>query len=234
MHLNKRLNTIGGKITDCISKCEGVENKPEEGIYPRCFYPEIHSKKGYFDYIVIGLNPGAAGELERAFLQYIKSQKKSKFGFEDIKTVMEPIVESNDYYKRVRAFLKLYPGNREKKDLNILWTELVKCQSELKNKRLEYSTKKKCFEKFLDDEIEVFTKTKHKKPLLILLGREVETFFNEYKKENPQRKKLRKLKYLELFHPTGSRKFHSYFLEKNIQKGLNRSKIRKKPLVVEI
>jgi len=230
MNLNKLLNSIGNKITKCSGKCEGVKNDPKEGIYPRCFYPEIHSKKGYFDYIVIGINPGTASELERAFVKYINNHKKSKkkkseksrFGFRDIKAVMKPIVESDDYdyYKRLRAFLKLYPNNRKKRDLNILWTELVKCQSDLKNKRLKYSTKKSCFGEFLDSEIEVFTKTNHKKPLLVMLGRDVEDFFRKYQKENSQKKKLRKLGYVELYHPTGSRKFHSYFLKGNLQKEL--------------
>lgn len=211
MSLNKSLNSIGDEITACRFRCKAIMNDVEKGIYPRCFYPEICNEKlKYFDSIVIGLNPGIATPLERAFIKYIQSHK-SNFGFEYIKIVMEPIIRNCDYYTRVRAFLNKY---LEKKDLNILWTELVKCQSRLDDMGgklpIELDTKKKCFEKFLKREIEIFTK--YQKPLLILLGKEVFDFIKKYGKEQ-----FVGFEYLKLYHPTGSRKFHSYFEDKNIK-----------------
>ena len=100
--LSTTLNRIGNEITVCRNKCEGIKNEPGKCIYPRCFYPE--KKSGHFDYIVIGINPGYASDLERAFTKFIKSHKRS-FGFNDIRKVAKPIIEGHDYYERVRKFL---------------------------------------------------------------------------------------------------------------------------------
>ena len=227
MTLSKLSDSIGDDITKCRNKCEGTEKQPSKGIYPRCFYPEIQRRKSArLDYIVIGINPGEATALEKAFTKYIRHHnprgRKWNLGFRDIRSVMKPIIESNDYnyYKPVRAFLKLYPDNKKKRKLNILWTELVKCQSKLKNKHLKNSTMEKCFHKFLKNEIEKFTEAKHRKPLLILLGREVQNFFEDHQEENSPKKKMRKLNYLALHHPRSWGKFHSYFLQNNIQNQL--------------
>lgn len=157
MGLDNLLSSIGNEITACRIKCEGIKNEPKEGIYPRCFYPEINDKKlDYFDYVVIGINPGTASKLEESFVKYIKN-RKSLFGFEDIKTVAKPIIESVPYYTWVRKYLKRYSN---KKGLNILWTELVKCQNQLdengKKIPLNGKTKTECFERFLVKEIQTF------------------------------------------------------------------------------
>jgi hypothetical protein len=237
MGLNKLLNSIGNEITTCNIKCEGVENKPKKGIYPRCFYPERKNKKlRYFDYIVIGINPGTASDLERDFVKYIKSKKKSNFGFEDIRTVMKPIVEGHPYYKRVREFLKLYPNDRKKEKLNILWTELVKCQNQLDEDRkkisLKQTTENRCFEKFLRKEIGIFASFK-RRPVLVLLGNKVSNFIIQHIKKS---KNIKKGCYpffcLKLYHPTGSRIFNSYYfrgkdIDKNIDKNI-KNRLRKK------
>lgn len=220
MGLNKLLNTIGNEITACRIRCEGIKNEPKEGIYPRCFYPEIKKKSGYFDYIVIGINPGTATDLERAFVNYIKSHKPN-FGFEDIKIVSKPIIESFPYYKWVRIFLKKYS---KKKNLNILWTELVKCQSQPDNNKNKLP-KERCFEKFLKREIRIFVKYK-KPPVFVLLGNEVFLFIKQYIKEYGK-EEFEPSKYLKLYHPTGSRKFHSYFQHKDIKNNLLKSRIPK-------
>ena len=226
MNRVKLLNDIGNQITDCRIKCERIEKNRKEGIYPRCFYPEVKNKKlGYFDYIVIGINPGTASDLERAFVKYIKMHKL-EFGFEAVRIVMRPIVESNDYYKRVRAFLELYPKNRKKK-LNILWTELVKCQNQLdKNKKklpLDKTTEERCFKKFLKKEIGIFTKCE-KKPILVLLGDKALNCIIRYiKKSKNGKKEFDSFWCLKLYHPTGSRIFNPYYFRgKNIKNRLRK------------
>ena len=203
-------------------------NEPQQGIYPRCFYPEITDKKsGYFDYVVIGINPGTASKLEQAFVKYIKI-RDSHFGFEDIKTVAKPIMESAPYYTWVRTFLERYSN---KKSLNILWTELVKCQNELDSnkskKPLDRTTEKRCFEKFLRREIRIFAKCR-KQPVLVLLGSRVFWFIRQYvNKSNSGRKEFDQFLYLALYHSSGSRKFHSYFRDGNLEKKLVNARIPK-------
>ncbi len=183
MGLNQLLNRIGNEIIDCKSKCEGIKNEPKEGIYPRCFSPEVKNEKvGCFHYIVVGIDPGTATDLEQVFVKSIKNHK-SKFGFKDIKIVANPIIQNVPYYTRVRTFLRKY-SNMD--DLNILWTELVKYQNQIgmdkKKLPLDPTTEATCFKKFLKRKIEIFAKDK-RKPVLVLLGNEVFFFIKKYIKE---------------------------------------------------
>ena len=222
LHLLKSrlLNEIGEEITACriTDRCKGiVENKPEEGIYPRCFFPEVYDKESaHFDAIVIGLNPGTASHLEMAFTRYIR-EREGCVKYRHMKTVLEPIVKSHPYYTRVRAFLRKYLQTR---DLNILWTELVKCQSKRddgKKLPLELSAKKQCFDKFLKREIEIFAG--NQKPLLIFLGKEVLSFVKKYRK-----RRFIGFKYLSLYHPTGGfgAPFFRHFKKRDIEGDLER------------
>ena len=207
------LNDIGEEITACrrTGLCRGIVNRPENGIYPRCFYPEIHDKESeHFDGVVIGLNPGTASPLEMAFTKYIR-EREGGVKYSQIKTVSEPTVKNHLYYMRVRAFLRKYLN---KKDMNILWTELVKCQSKRDNGNklpLGLSTKKQCFDTFLRREIEIFAE--NRKPLLIFLGREVLSFVTKYRKRH-----FLGFKYLSLYHPTGGfgAPFFQHFKSGNI------------------
>lgn len=215
---SRQLDAIGEEITACRVQCEGTINEPKEGIYPRGFFPDVDNKESpHFDAVVIGLNPGTASHLEMTFTKYVQ-EREGCMKYCHIKTVLKPIVKSHPYYTRVRAFLRKHLPT---KDLNILWTELVKCQSATKNGKklpLKFSTKKRCFKRFLKEESEIFSG--NRKPLLVFLGNEVMDFIKDH------RIHFIGFTYLPLYHPTGGggARFFGYFRNKDVDNELEKER----------
>ena len=60
------VSLIGNELVKCKNQCEGITNRPEEGIVPRCLIFESETRGN--EAIVVGLNPGKANKSEQNFL----------------------------------------------------------------------------------------------------------------------------------------------------------------------
>ena len=121
-----------------------------------------------------------------------------------------------------------------KKNLNILWTELVKCESKAHKgikKKLSFKIKELCFQKYLLKELNSI-KQRGIKPILVFLGYAVEAFFIKYLKTRVKSKKKitlnDALRFFRLYHPTGSWRFNKeYFRRRKIENSLKKTGVGK-------
>ncbi len=156
----KQIEKLGKELVICSfdkTKCPGVDNCPLEGKIPRCInlYPRtpLSLKEGV---IVIGMNPGNAtkGEL-KIYLESIKNGRV----YESHKEYMDDVAFNHNakhyYHKETKEVLKIL-GFYDSFDSPILWTEIVKCQSEKGMRGLRINTIRNCVAKYLRKEIEIF------------------------------------------------------------------------------
>jgi len=139
---------IGRDLVACDNNCEGVCNKKDDGILPRCLYPEF-GEDGEKGCIIVGHNPGISSRNEReAYIKYKNG------GVLDYGKLVEywgnNIKDKHQYYLRLRGIVREMGF-----DGPILWTELVKCEKENSElKELPVETIRNCIKKYLYKEIE--------------------------------------------------------------------------------
>ena len=139
-----KIKIIGRRLVNCKLFCEGVNKNISKGILPRCLFYEknSHNKNGC---AIVGLNPGVSK------LKEIKYYLKNECTYESTVEYWKHFNFNHFYYKRLRNFVRsidiLGP---------ILWTELVKCESTIKNVKLPLQTFRICVEKHLRYELESF------------------------------------------------------------------------------
>lgn len=138
------LNELGEKLVKCNLNCEGINNNPKEGIIPRCLIPEKRS--GTNTCIVVGLNPGKCKKKERDYYLAKGIKYESVVGY-----FFESNLSSRPYFKRTRDLI-----TRLGFDGDILWTDLVKCESLGKNGKIPVQTLRVCINRFLRKEINLF------------------------------------------------------------------------------
>lgn len=144
--LNIKINKIGQQMVNCPLSCEGIENKKKEGIIPRGLFLETNGRTGDNIIVIVGMNPGRMQKDDKEYkdtLKDVKSYKNYAKSFEN------KVLYKHPYFKKTREVLGILNFNGP-----ILWTEIVKCQSE-ENGKLPYSTIRKCVHTFLKEEVKL-------------------------------------------------------------------------------
>jgi hypothetical protein len=141
---NINLYSLGDSLVKCTLKCEGINNKPDSGIIPRCLFFEKRS--GEKNSIIIGLNPGKCKTNEKEF--YLKNGISYKSINEFF---MSNLKKNRKYFNKTRQLISLlgFTGN-------IIWTDLAKCECIGENGSLPMQTYRTCINNFLRKEIELF------------------------------------------------------------------------------
>ncbi|MDH7516919.1 MAG: hypothetical protein QHH19_01015 [Candidatus Thermoplasmatota archaeon] len=137
------IDDIGKRLVGCKYHCEGVTNKPREGILPRCLIFE--HRKGKNGSVVVGLNPGKAKKREQEF--YLDHNNT----YESVKKYWDDKVKNLKYYSNLRELISMLGF-----DGPIVWTDLAKCQSSHKNGVVPIQTMRTCIDTYLRREIELF------------------------------------------------------------------------------
>ena len=145
------IDLLGKKLVLCEEHCEGICNNCKKGIPPRCLFLEKREDDG--GSIVVGLNPGSADEKEKEFYrEYIGDNL-----YDAVKKYSLDAIKNQLYYRRIREILGLLGFNGD-----IIWTELVKCESLLDNDKkkikIPMQTFRVCINKHLKQEIKEFPK----------------------------------------------------------------------------
>lgn len=185
----KDIDKLGEKITNCTFRCDGVENNPKEAAIPRGFYLELNDRTNAPGIIVVGMNPGRIkrdGSEYREILRNNGSYSNYKDAFE------RNILYKHHYFKRTRKILKILDIAGP-----ILWTEIVKCQSD-ENKKLAPQTIRVCVHKFLKKEVSLV-----KGPILALGNKAYNTCLLIF----PERK------IIGVYHPSGANVGFDEFLK---------------------
>lgn len=133
---------IGKNVINC---------KKDDGVPPRCFYPQnfTFSSKVVDDeikgIIVVGLNPGKAGDDEKNWNRTNKGYKHEKCGWENKWSEHD---HEERFYRVINHFLESLNKSVDKFSFQkVLWTEVFKCEldQELPKK---FSTEFKYFENY--------------------------------------------------------------------------------------
>lgn len=179
-HLKNEAELIGSKMVSCNADCEGVNSNLAAGILPRCLF--LEPRGGALGAVVVGLNPGISGKLERDFYCQHKSTYSSTNEFWN-----QHLKDSNRYYSRARRLI-----NALGLDGPLWWTELAKCESMPGLRFLPVQTLRYCGGRFLHHELRVVPESWP----VVAIGREA---FNALAYLLPNRIVL------GCPHPTGSR-----------------------------
>jgi len=120
--------------------------KKNEGIIPRGLYLETLNRAKTKGVIVVGMNPGRINNDSQEYKNLLKD-KISYYNY--VKAFEKNILYKHPYFKRTHEVLEILKFTGP-----ILWTEIVKCQSE-ENGKLSYDTIRNCVHKFLKKEVEL-------------------------------------------------------------------------------
>lgn len=146
--MEKRICQIGSEMVECRESCEDVFYDIKSGVPPRCLIFEKCSEATNDGIIIIGESPGPIHEEQQKYFvnQYRVSQCIT---YEDELTDWVERVYIYDHYQLIRGMINQL-GSR----LNILWTDLIKCQKKDTRQSFSKETVKKCALKFLARELD--------------------------------------------------------------------------------
>lgn len=181
---------MGEKLVSCNLDCKGIVNSKKDGIPPRCLFLEKSSSKEILDCIIVGINPGNADKDERK--AYKEAYEEGKFTYNTEKEYFKEKVLKKKYFTFVRRFAEELGWDF------ILWTDMSKCESSVKDKvkeKLPIETKSVCIQKFLKHELNSFQDIP-----IIALGNEVYDILYLLFQNRP---------IVGIPHPTGARGFSS-------------------------
>ena len=138
------IEELGNRLVNCrpTTPCEDVVNDPESGKIPRCLV--LEERSGAEGVIIIGINPGQAEPIERE--RYMNERS-----YASVRSYWKENSDRWRYYKGLRIVADSlgYTGP-------ILWTELVKCESEKKGRRISPQTMRSCIRQYLEKELAIF------------------------------------------------------------------------------
>lgn len=137
-----------GRFAECargcanVGRCAGVEADAKLGVVPRgVFFERGHNKWPARGWVVVGLNPGKASKRERNAI--LSGSCPAEYWTDYVKDV-------HGYYTRIRECIRAVSPVGP-----IIWTELVKCQSE-PSMALPPSTVRTCFYRHLRRELKAY------------------------------------------------------------------------------
>lgn len=139
--LTSEINTIGKRLICCEKQCEGVVNKPEEGIFPRSLILETAQRSRYNPCVIVRLNPGHASADERSYMNDNREYKSFVTYWNDQKY-------NHPYYKNLRDMAEVLHLTGA-----ILWTEIVKCESNKDTIPVPMTTVRSCMKEYLFEEL---------------------------------------------------------------------------------
>lgn len=167
-NIKKKIDKIGQQqVNDhaFYSKFPDIICKPEKGIVPRCLsYESENRKQKKQGCVIVGLNPGSMKSKKFIDVQNkIKSFRNKKtglFSYHKIDNYLKErfMIDRDDkhkahlYYRRLRNL-----ANQLKLNGPILWTEIVKCESEVRG-RLSVRTIRDDINRYLLNEIKATPK----------------------------------------------------------------------------
>lgn len=137
--LHRQIAAIADRVATCGRQCEEVVNCPEEGRPPRGLIlelrPNANTRRGV---VVVGQNPGMAGDEERALYQgHGVGYRQQLLAWDRVQNVA--------YFERLRRSLGLLGL-----DGPVLWTDVVKCEGSAPSAE----AKKTCADEYLVHELE--------------------------------------------------------------------------------
>ena len=142
--LREKIEELGNQLVNCMppAPCEDVVNDPESGRIPRCLV--LEERSGAEGVAIVGINPGQAIPAERKRFMNERS-------YASMLSFWKEHVRDRRYYKGLREVADSlgYSGP-------ILWTELVKCESEKKGRRISPQTMRSCISRYLEKELAIF------------------------------------------------------------------------------
>lgn len=145
--INSDINRLGNEMVNCKLHCDKIENNPEFGAIPRGLYLETKNRSTGKGIIVVGMNPGKIQKNDNGEYSAILRKASS---YENYKSAFETyVLYKNSYHNRIRQIIDALNFNGP-----ILWTEIVKCQSE-NNGELPATTIRTCVHRFLKKEVEL-------------------------------------------------------------------------------
>ncbi len=148
MNLESEINKQGGNLVRCGLNCEGITRDPNKGILPRCLYYESSKHPKSLGVVIVGINPGRAKKQEMDF--YLS--KRLSYDWEV--QYWKENLQNHKYYKSLRHFVKQLNIKGD-----IIWTELVKCQSSKQNLPFNLrnfsETFRTCTHKYLKEELKL-------------------------------------------------------------------------------
>ncbi len=144
-----QINNLGNELVKCSLNCSGIDNLKREGKIPRCINLEFeHRNPNGQGVIIAGMNPGKAQKKEMRI--YIENDGS----YESHKNFMKEYILKNGknrYHDEIREIVNILGF-----DGLILWSEIVKCQSQKGVKQLDVQTIRNCVHRFFKKEIELF------------------------------------------------------------------------------
>lgn len=119
-----RIEKLGRQVVGCNLQCEGITNNWHKGITPRGLV--LDPQKCEPDCIIIGMNPGHAGDEERKRYRKCASEIPRKW-YDAQKCYFD-----EKFKNRRRYFGQAIEFAGKLKYKNILWTNLCKCENKRK------------------------------------------------------------------------------------------------------
>lgn len=145
--LERGISEIGQRLVKCKNYCPGIILNPVKGIIPRCLILEVKKRSSGRGSVIVGINPGNSNlEEQRYYLRNGNNYEQLVKYFEDHLAYKYP------YYNWLRDFVTALGLSGP-----ILWTELVKCESQVdfKGGKLPIATRNFCSEKYLLQELKI-------------------------------------------------------------------------------
>ena len=139
--LTSEINTIGKRLIRCGKQCNGIVNKPEEGIFPHCLILETDKRSRYNPCVIVGLNPGHASADERTYMN-------SNRGYKSFISYWKDKKYNHPYYKNLRDLAEIVSLTGP-----ILWTEIVKCECNKDTIPVPMHTISSCMKEYLFEEL---------------------------------------------------------------------------------
>lgn len=144
--ISKKIENIGKKLVKCSINCNGITNKPNLGVIPRCLFYEDKNRTESKGCVVVGINPGKSIKNKTELNFY----KKNGISYSTICNFWIEHGNKYGYYSYLRDFIKCagYTGP-------ILWTELAKCETDKNLKFPPLQTFRICTSKYLNKELKL-------------------------------------------------------------------------------
>jgi hypothetical protein len=146
--LANAIEQIGEGLVACDRSCQGIVCSRATGQIPRCLFLDADDRQGARGAAVVGLNPGATTTTERAHYLTHRCSYQSVMNWFFEAGLSHRYGRNHRYYKRLRKLVDALGLNGP-----ILWTELVKCETDPNFNGPPLQTFRTCTGEFLQREL---------------------------------------------------------------------------------